>query len=237
MASVFNFKRICVITVYSFEFEPVSFSSYIDLKLIHPVLNSLNLLFSILFITYNWISPVSNFALRSEGKKDKFFPEYSIYVTQIWQIPGEPDVKIVPRQVLIVPKRVASVFHVICVIIYVTQIWQIPGEPDVKIVPRQVLIVPKRVASVFHVICVIISVTDMADPRRAWCEDRTPRSSDRPRTCGICVPCYMCKYLCPILPKSVASVFHVICVISLTDMADTRRAWCEDCILRCSDRP
>ena len=34
------------------------------------------------------------------------------YVTQIWQIPGEPDVKIVPREVPIVPKRVASVFAV-----------------------------------------------------------------------------------------------------------------------------
>ena len=59
--------------------------------------------------------------------------------------------KIVPREVQIVPKRVASVFHVICVIIYVTQIWQIPGDPDVKIVPREVPIVPKRVASVFAV--------------------------------------------------------------------------------------
>ena len=50
---------------------PVLFSSYGDLKLFHPVLNSPTQLFSYI-ILYWWLNqPSLKFALRSEGQKDK----------------------------------------------------------------------------------------------------------------------------------------------------------------------
>ena len=65
--------------------RPVLFSPYIDLKLIRPVLNSPNLLFSILFIIYNSISPVLNSpsGQRAKRAKIKQGAKFSLY-TPLW---------------------------------------------------------------------------------------------------------------------------------------------------------